>query len=102
MTISDWDPLFVTANYDAPYNKGDFEGQMRECAEACLALCNDVDAMNDLVVCLTSSAYALRSLSEGDASRTDPTDPIRHCTSNSTKDAQVNNYGDGTPVWPGM
>lgn len=56
MTISDWDPLFVTAKNDAPCNKRDYEGQMRECADACLALCNDVDAMNDLVVCLASSA----------------------------------------------
>ncbi len=77
MTISDWDPLFVTAKNDAPYDKRDYEGQMRECAEACLALCNDVDAMNDLVVCLTSSAYALQSFYEGDASRTDPTALIR-------------------------
>ena len=38
MTISDWDRLFVTAKNDAHYYKN-YEGQMRECAEACLALC---------------------------------------------------------------
>ena len=68
MTIAEWDPLFTTARSSGPYHKREYGGQMRECAEACLALCNDVDAINDFVVCLTSSAYALQSFHEGDAS----------------------------------
>lgn len=44
---------------------------MRECTEACLALCNDVDAVNKFVVGLMSSAYALQSFYEGDASTFD-------------------------------
>ena len=77
MTISDWDSFFVTAKNDAPCNKRDYERQIRECAQACSTLCNDVDAMNDFFVCLTSSAYALQSFREGDDSRTDPTALIR-------------------------
>lgn len=68
MTMSDWDPLFATMNNGSPYNKRDYGGKMRECAEACLALCNDVDAVNEFVVGLMSSAYALQSFYEGDAS----------------------------------
>ena len=77
MTISEWDWFFVTAKNDAPNSKRDYERQMRECAEACSTLCNDIDAVNDLLVCLTSSAYALQSFREGDDSRTDPTALIR-------------------------
>ena len=50
---------------------------MRECAEACSTLCDDVDAVNDLFVYLTSSAYALQNFREGDDSMTDPTALIR-------------------------
>lgn len=61
MTMSDWEPLFATANNDNPYNKRDYGGKMKECAEACLALCNDVDAVNEFVVALMSSAFVLQS-----------------------------------------
>ena len=91
-----------SAKNDAHYYKRDYERYMRECAEACLALCIHVDAMNDLVVYSISSAYALQSLYEADASKTDRTAPIRQCAPNSTRYAQVNSYGDGTAVWPGM
>lgn len=72
MTMSDWDPLFATANNDNPYSKRDYGGKIRECAEACLALCNDVDAVNEFVVALMSSAYVLQSVYEDDASAFDP------------------------------
>jgi len=68
MTMSEWDPLFATANGGSPYNKRQYGGAMRECAEACLSLCNDVDAINDFVVCLMSAVYTLQSFYEGDAS----------------------------------
>lgn len=68
MTISDWDPLFANANDGNPYNKRQYGGAMQECAEACLSLCNDVDSMNDFVVCLMSRIYILQSLYEGDTS----------------------------------
>lgn len=68
MTMSDWDPLFATANDGNPYNKRQYGEAMRECAEACLSLCNDVDAINDFVVCLMSAVYALQSFYEGDSS----------------------------------
>lgn len=69
MSMSDWDPLFVTADNNNPYNKRQYGGEMRECAEACLALCNDVDAVNDFVVCLMSAIFILQSFHEGDASK---------------------------------
>lgn len=77
MTISDWYPLFVTAKNDVTYSKRYYEGQKREPAEACFAMCNDVDGMNDLVVCLTSSAYALQGPYQGGPTRTDPSALIR-------------------------
>jgi hypothetical protein len=45
---------------------------MRESAEACLALCNDVDAVNDFVVCLMCAVYTLQSYYEGDDSESRP------------------------------
>ena len=91
-----------SAKNDAHYYKRNFERYIRECTEACLALCIYVDAMNDLVVYSISSAYALQNLYEGDASKTDHTARIGQRAPNSTKYAQVNDYGDGTAVWPGM
>ena len=69
--IIQWDPLFATAKDAEPYDKREYGGQMRECAEACLALCNDIDAVNDFVVCLMSGVYTLQSYYEGDASEFD-------------------------------
>ena len=69
MTYSDWDPLFASANESTPYTKRQYGSAMRECAEACLALCNDVDAVNDFVVSLMTTAYCLQSFYEGDASK---------------------------------
>ena len=69
MTISDWDPLFATANDGKGCSKRQYGEAMRECAEACLALCNDVDAINDFVVSLMSAVYCLQSFYEGDASK---------------------------------
>lgn len=68
MTISDWDPLFANANDGNSYDKRQYGGAMQECAEACLSLCNDVDSINDFVVCLMSRIYILQSLYEGDTS----------------------------------
>ena len=69
MTISDWDPLFAGANGGNSSGKRQYGEAMRECAEACLALCNDVDAVNDFVVSLMSEVYCLQSFYEGDASK---------------------------------
>lgn len=71
MTILDWDPLFTSSNDKKAYNKRQFSGEMRECAEACLALCNHVDAVNDFVVSLMFNAYSLQSFYEGDVSKFD-------------------------------
>ena len=71
MSMSDWDPIFATANDGSSCSGGSkrqYAGIMRECAEACLALCNDVDAVNDFVVSLMASIYCLQSFYEGDAS----------------------------------
>lgn len=69
MTMADWDPLFATACDGNPCNKRQYGEAMRECAEACLCLCNDVDAINDFVVSLMSAVYCLQSFYEGDASK---------------------------------
>lgn len=45
-----------------------FTGQMVECAEACLLLCDNVDAVNDLVVSVMYQLTILESIHEGDSS----------------------------------
>ena len=77
MTMSEWDPLFTIIEdntaYNNPDNKRLYGENMRMCAEACLALCNDVDCVNDLVICLMSEVFMLQSLYEGDASKSNET-----------------------------
>ena len=67
MTLSDWNPLFSEAS--SYCTKKQFGGKMRECAEACLALCNDVDTVNEFVISLMASAYSLQAYYEGDNSQ---------------------------------
>ncbi len=69
MTVADWDPLFATDELGEEWNKRQSGEKSRECAEACLALCNDIDSLNDFVIALMSSAYALQSFYEGDTSK---------------------------------
>ena len=69
MTVPDWDPLFATNKNGDEWNKRQSGERSRECAEACLALCNDVDFINDFVIALMSTAYVLQSLHEGDTSK---------------------------------
>ena len=71
MTMSDWDPLFASEDGN-PFGKREYGGAMRECAEACLALCNDVDSVNDYVVCLMAATFSLQSIQEGDTSKNAP------------------------------
>ena len=73
VTIADWDPLFVASKDRAEWNKRQSAEQSRECAEACLALCNDTDSVNDFVIALMSAAFVLQSFHEGDASQSFPT-----------------------------
>ena len=96
--IIQWDPLFATAKDGEPYDKREYGGQMRECAEACLALCNDIDAVNDFVVCLMSGVYTLQSYYEGDASEFDsgPYESIENWI--LPKEDQVSNCGGDTAV----
>lgn len=69
MTVADWDPLFANEKDGDEWNKRQSGEGSRECAEACLALCNDVDSVNDFVIALMSTAYALQSFYEGDTSK---------------------------------
>lgn len=69
MTVPDWDPLFATDKDGGEWKKRQSGERSRECAEACLALCNDVDSVNDFVIALMSTAYVLQSLYEGDTSK---------------------------------
>lgn len=69
MTVADWDPLFATNKDGDKWNKRQSGESSRECAEACLALCNDIDSVNDFVISLMSAAYALQSWYEGDTSQ---------------------------------
>ena len=69
MKVPDWDPLFATNKDGDGSNKRQFGEKSRECAEACLALCNDVDSINDFVIALMSTAYVLQSQYEGDTSK---------------------------------
>ena len=75
-TIADGDPLFVANKDRAEWNKRQSAEQSRECAEACLALCNDTDSVNDFVIALMSGAFVLQSFDEGDASQSFPTHPL--------------------------
>ena len=70
--LTQWDTSFAIAQDGEPHNKRDYGGQMRESAEACLALCNDVDTVNDFVVCLMCAVYTLQSYYEGDDSKPRP------------------------------
>lgn len=69
--IIQWDSMFATAKDGEPYDKREYGGQMREYAEACLALCNDIDAVNDFLICLISALYRLQSYYDGDTSEFD-------------------------------
>ncbi len=69
MTVADWDPLFVSAKGREKWNKRRSGEESRECAEACLALCNDIESVNDLVIALMSNAFVLQSVYEGDTSK---------------------------------
>ena len=65
MTISDWDPLFASVNSDNASKKRQYGAALRECAEDCLALCNDIDAANDFVVSLMSAIHTIQCYYEG-------------------------------------
>lgn len=69
MTVPAWDPLFATNKDGGEWNKRQHGERSRECADACLALCNNVDSVNDFVIALMSTAYILQSLYEGDTSK---------------------------------
>lgn len=69
MTVAVWDPLFAAVGDGDECNKRQSGERSRECAEACLALCNDVDSVNDFVIVLMSDVYALQSFYEGDTSK---------------------------------
>lgn len=75
MTVADWDPLFACNKDGDECNKRQPGENSRECAEACLALCNDVDSVNDFVIALMSAADALQSFYEGDTSKPSPKHP---------------------------
>ena len=70
---------------------------MREYAEACLALCNDIDAVNDFLVCLMSAVYRLQSYYDGDASEFDsgPYQSVENWI--FPKEDQVSNDDGGGP-----
>ena len=69
MTVPDLDPLSAPCRDGDEWNRRQSGEKLRECAEACLALCNDVDSINDFVITLMSTAYVLQSLYEGDTSK---------------------------------
>ena len=75
MAVADWDSLFVASKERANWNKRQSAEESRECAEACLALCNDTDSVNDFVIALMSAAFVLQSVYEGDASKSFPIHP---------------------------
>ena len=68
MILSDWDPIF-TNHRGTLANRKAYGGKMRECAEACLTLCNNIDALNEWVIALMVNAYTLQALQEGDTSQ---------------------------------
>ena len=69
MSVVDRDPLFISEKDGDKWNKRRYGEESRECAEACLALCNDADCVNDFVIALMSAAYCLQSVYEGDTSK---------------------------------
>ena len=74
VTLSDWHPLFSKAllhDFQAPFlgDRKTYSEKMRQCAEGCLALCNDVDTVNEIVLSLMAVTYCLQSQNEGDTSQ---------------------------------
>ena len=65
MTVADWDPLFGCHQDGDQWNGNKSGEELRECAEACLSLCNDVDSFNDFVIALIVSGLQLAKLSRG-------------------------------------
>jgi len=68
MTMPDWDPLFYRTSTGRPSSKMQYGKKVGQYAEACLALCNDVDSLNDYVISLMYLAHLLQSFNEGDTS----------------------------------
>lgn len=105
MTVADWDPLFATNKDGVEWSKRQSGENSRECAEACLALCNDIDSVNDFVIALMSAAYALQSFYEGDTSEPSPQKPFTCTTfifSNFTNESQASNFGGDTEALLGI
>lgn len=105
MTVADWDPLFATNKDGVEWSKRQSGENSRECAEACLALCNDIDSVNDFVIALMSAAYALQSFYEGDTSEPSPQNPFTCTTfifSNFTNESQASNFGGDTEALLGI
>lgn len=61
MKVPDWDSLFATNKDGNESNRRQSGERSRECAEACLALCKDVDPINEFVIAVSSTAYVLQS-----------------------------------------
>ena len=66
MSLPDDDPLFSSPG---TMQRTEFAEKMREGAEACLALVNDIDSPNDFVVALMQTAYMMQSQTDGDSSK---------------------------------
>ena len=104
MTVAAWDPLFATDKAGSEWNKRQSGENSRECAEACLALCNDVDSVNDFVIALMTAAYALQSFYEGDTSKSFRPNPILrpYIPSDYTNRNKASNSGGDMEAWPGI
>ena len=98
MTLADWDPLFGSNKSGDQWNKKQSGEESRECAEACLSLCNDVDSINDFVIALMSTTYNLQSFHEGTTSKSLPWKMLIGPPSEEERvhEEQVNNFGEGS------
>ena len=58
ISLTDWDPLLLSKSEQ--YNdRKKFASKMRECVEACLVLCDHVDAVNELGLWLLNLSLCL-------------------------------------------
>lgn len=98
MTVADWELLFACNKDGDQWNKKQSGEESRECAEACLSLCNDVDSINDFVIALMSATIYLQSFHEGDTSKSLPWKMVsgRSFERESAHRGQVNNFGEGS------
>ena len=66
MTLSDFDPIFSSNNNGRSCGRKRYAGDLRELAEECLALSDEIDASNEFIVSLMFYGVTLQVFYQGD------------------------------------